>query len=368
MKVLDIAPTSDTFLHDVLAGLKLPQKRIPPKHLYDEAGSRLFERICGLKDYYVTRTEMGILRDSASEIASLVGEGCTLIEYGSGSSAKTRILLDRLRKPERYCPVDISRDYLIQASGELEKEYPSLDIVAVCADFSLPLSLPDEIVGRGPLNLAFLPGSTLGNFEPIETLRFLRNTARFVGRGGSLLIGIDLVKNHEVLERAYNDLEGVTAAFNLNLLSRINRELGGDLDPSKFRHRAFFNAEESRIEMHLVSLEDQEASIGPEGLKWRYFFGRGETIHTENSYKYRPASSAWPRRPASSSRRAGRIRDASSPSTCSSRSVPSIRRKPPRKPRRRRDRAKPGRLQPWRSDSSRKAEARRSRPGSASGT
>jgi L-histidine N-alpha-methyltransferase len=263
-----------TFREDVVAGLSLPQKALPPKYFYDARGSKLFERICRLPEYYLTRAELSLTRENISSIARFAGKGCELLEYGSGESLKTRLLIRALR-PKTYLPVDISVSALERAAKRLAREFPWLRIVPVAADFSRPLDLPPAKAPR----TAYFPGSTIGNLTPQEAHGFL---ARGRAHAGRMLIGTDLRKDANVLHAAYNDSRGVTAAFNLNLLARINRELGADFDLRRFAHYAFYNAPCGRIEMHLISLQEQTARIGAH----RFRFGRGESIHTENSYKY----------------------------------------------------------------------------------
>jgi dimethylhistidine N-methyltransferase len=277
------AALADSFREDAIAGLSLPQKVLPPKYFYDARGSRLFERICRLKEYYPTRSELALTRAHLGAIARFAGRGCTLIEYGSGESRKSRLLIEALR-PSVYVPVDISQDALRGAAASLRRRFPWLDILAVHGDFSQPLKIP---VGAGAgsfssRRVVYFPGSTIGNLTPAEAHAFMRMTRGQVGPRGAMLVGVDLKKDANVLHAAYNDARGVTAAFNLNLLARINRELGGDFDLRRFRHYAFYNAALGRIEMHLVSLAAQAVSIGDH----RFEFEPGESIHTENSYKY----------------------------------------------------------------------------------
>ncbi len=268
-----------TLQDEVLRGLAARHKCIAPKFFYDARGSRLFDAICELPEYYLTRTEMGILETCAGEVARLAGPECTLIELGSGASKKIRLLLEALR-PRHYLGIDISREFLLESMQRLAHDYPWLEVHAACADFTQDLDLPDcEGSGR---KLAFFPGSTIGNFEPIEALSFLQRVRRLVQPDGALLIGVDLKKDPQVLHAAYNDSAGVTAAFNLNLLERLRTELGAELDPKNFRHRAFYNATRGRIEMHLVSRRAQEIRV----LGQRFHFEPGESVHTENSYKY----------------------------------------------------------------------------------
>jgi dimethylhistidine N-methyltransferase len=262
------------FLQDVIAGLSLPQKSLPPKYFYDDAGSRLFERICRLPEYYLTRAELAITRNNIASIARFAGKGCELIEYGSGESLKTRLLIRALR-PAAYLPVDISEAALRGAQARLSREFPWLDIVPVNGDFSRPLDLPRARARR----VVYFPGSTVGNLTPDEAHAFLSMTR---GQARLMLVGVDLRKDANVLHAAYNDSRRVTAAFNLNLLARINRELGADFDLKRFAHYAFYNAAAGRIEMHLVSLHTQTVRIA----RHRFAFDAGESIHTENSYKY----------------------------------------------------------------------------------
>ena len=270
----------DNFLEDVVAGLSLARKQLQPKYFYDAAGSRLFERICELPEYYPTRAETELTRAHLDSIAAFAGAGVELIEYGSGPSTKTRILIERLR-PAVYVPIDISESALKRAAAALAAEFRWLNIQAVVGDFGRPLTLPafDAKHGR---KLVYFPGSTIGNLTPEEALSFLHMTRGLVGPDGAMLVGVDLKKDANVLHAAYNDAQGVTAAFNLNLLDRINRELRGDFDVSKFSHYAFYNPQAGRIEMHLVSLVHQTVNVG----RYRFSFDAGESIHTEISCKY----------------------------------------------------------------------------------
>jgi dimethylhistidine N-methyltransferase len=269
------------FLADVLAGLRSPRKTLPCKYFYDERGSALFERICDLEEYYPTRTELAILRAHGGEMADALGPACLLVEYGSGSSAKTRLLLDRLARPAGYVPVDISREHLLRTAERLRADYPRLPVLPVAADFTAAFALP-RTQRPARRRVVYFPGSTIGNFGPREAVALLRGVASLCGHGGGLLIGIDLRKQREVLERAYDDALGVTAAFNLNLLARINRELGADFDLARFAHRALWRDAASRIEMHLVSREEQRVRLAGETFQFR----AGETICTEHSHKY----------------------------------------------------------------------------------
>lgn len=267
------------FLADVLDGLSRPQKTLPCKYFYDACGSELFDRICELPEYYPTRTETAILRDNLDSIAGVMPSGPVLIEYGSGSSTKTRLLLDRLDDLAAYVPVDICGKHLLRSAWSLRARYPRLRVHPVCADFTRPFRLPD--FERRP-RVVFFPGSTIGNFGPTEAIDLLSGMAKVTGSGGGLLIGVDLLKPREVLEAAYDDSAGVTASFNRNLLTRINRELDGTFDPDGFTHQAIFNADDGRVEMHLVSRTDQVAEVAGRSFP----FAAGETIHTENSHKY----------------------------------------------------------------------------------
>ena len=267
------------FRREVVAGLSLPQKNLPPKYFYDEAGSRLFERICRLREYYPTRTELAITRANLAHIARFAGRHCALLEYGSGESLKTRLLL-RALKPSVYIPVDISEDALARAVRSLKREFPGLRIEPVVGDFSAPLDLP-SLKGRGR-PVVYFPGSTIGNLTPDQAHAFLAMTRGQAGPDGAMLVGVDLKKDAAVLHAAYNDAKGVTAAFNLNVLARINRELGANFDLGRFAHYAFYDPALGRIEMHLVSLARQAVRLG----RYRFTFSIGESIHTENSYKY----------------------------------------------------------------------------------
>lgn len=274
-------PEADIFRADVLTGLSARQKTLPAKYFYDRAGSHLFDRITRLDEYYPTRIETRLLRDSAVEIGRLAGPQTVIVEFGAGSLAKIRIILDALTDPRAYMPIDVSGAHLMAAAEQLRRDYPGLQIAPIVADFTEPLHVPlaDEVNVLG-----FFPGSTIGNFEPPEARRFMRRASEALPKGALFLVGADTKKDRAVLERAYNDGEGVTAAFNLNLLARINRELGGDFDLTRFAHRAFYNERLGRIEMHLESLAWQTVRIGSR----RVHFAAGETLHTENSYKYAP--------------------------------------------------------------------------------
>ncbi|MFQ5763402.1 MAG: L-histidine N(alpha)-methyltransferase [Rhodospirillales bacterium] len=272
----------EAFLDDVFRGLTRPQKKIPCKYFYDDRGSKLFSAICGLDEYYPTRTEMALLDAHGAEMADLIGSGVCLIEYGCGSLVKTRQLLDALDAPAVFVPIDISEDHLIRSAADLAADYPDLLVLPVVADFTRPIALPERALRRGGKRVGFFPGSTIGNFDHAQAAAFLGTIAETIGAGGGLLIGVDLKKDEDILVKAYDDAEGVTAAFNLNIIERINRELDGDFDASAFRHQALYNGDEGRIEMHLVSRRDQTVRV--QGRPFR--LAEGETIHTENSYKY----------------------------------------------------------------------------------
>ncbi|WP_339148785.1 MULTISPECIES: L-histidine N(alpha)-methyltransferase [unclassified Sutcliffiella] len=264
---------------EIVKGLEAPVKTISSKYLYDHHGSELFEEITELAEYYPTRTEMKIFNERIQEITLSVGNVHTLIEYGSGSSNKVKALLHNFASLKEYVPIDISRDFLFQSSLELAMQFPHITIKAVCGDYTAPLTLPLESSGK---KVIFFPGSTIGNFEPVDVRNFLIKSAQLLNEGDGFLIGVDTKKDLHTLERAYDDREGVTAAFNLNLLKRMNRELGANFNEEQFEHLAYYNEEKGRIEMHLESQCDQQVIIG----EHEFSFREGETIHTENSYKY----------------------------------------------------------------------------------
>jgi dimethylhistidine N-methyltransferase len=274
------AEAGSSFARDVIAGLTARPKRLSPKYFYDEIGAQLFEDITALPEYYLTRCELEILRERALDIARFFPADSALIEFGSGSSKKVRILLAAAPTIAAYVPVDISSEMLIQEAEELRRDHPRLAVLPVVADFTQPFSLPAAAAAMA--HTGFFPGSTIGNFEPHEACAFLRHAGRVLGRGAALIIGVDLVKDAKILNAAYDDAAGLTAKFNLNLLARINRELDGDFDLASFDHHAFYNRERHRIEMHLVSKKRQRVSVAGRGVEFR----AGETIHTENSYKY----------------------------------------------------------------------------------
>jgi dimethylhistidine N-methyltransferase len=276
----DAAEADSSFARDVIAGLTARPKRLSPKYFYDQAGAQLFEDITALPEYYLTRCELEVLRERAPEMARFFPPGSALIEFGSGSSKKVRILLAAAPTIVAYIPVDISSEMLVQEAEELRRDYPRLAVLPVEADFTQPFSLPAQAAGMA--HTGFFPGSTIGNFEPHEACAFLRHAGRMLGRAATLIIGVDLVKDVSVLNAAYDDAAGVTAKFNLNLLARINRELGANFDLASFSHEAFYNAERHRIEMHLASKKRQKVRVAGRAIEFR----AGETIHTENSYKY----------------------------------------------------------------------------------
>ena len=277
----EFQPQTDDFREQVLRGLRRPQKEVPSKFLYDERGSQLFDRICELNDYYPTRTESAIMREHASDMAALLGERCLLIEYGSGSSIKTRILLEHLRDPAGYVPVDISKEHLLSSARELARSYPQIPILPVCADYTdtYEVPRPEGTVSRSAV---YFPGSTIGNFIRSEAVLFLKHIAEVCGSRGALLIGIDLIKDKGTLERAYDDSEGVTAEFTFNLLERINRELDGDFQRKHFEYQALYNESHARVEMYLVSRVEQRVRIGDAEIHLE----EGERISTEYSHKF----------------------------------------------------------------------------------
>ncbi|HEX6550373.1 MAG TPA: L-histidine N(alpha)-methyltransferase [Gammaproteobacteria bacterium] len=277
----DYHPRPGDVRDEILAGLRAPRKMLPSKYFYDARGSELFDAICEQPEYYPTRTELGIMETHLPEMAAALGPRLLLVEPGSGSSLKTKLLLEALRDPVAYVPVDISRSHLVNAADQLNQRYPELEVLPVCADFSQPFELPvpSRAIRRAAI---YFPGSTIGNFEPAAAVRLLKQLRRLAGEDGALLIGVDLRKDVRILETAYNDSAGVTADFNLNILQRINQEMDGDFDLNRFRHHAPFNPAESRIEMHIVSTAAQIVHVGGE----RFSFREGEHIVTEYSYKH----------------------------------------------------------------------------------
>jgi len=277
----DLLQPRQGMLEDVLEGLACPQKQIQPKYFYDAEGCRLFEKICALPEYYPTRSELMLMRHHAQTMAQRAGAGCVVIEIGCGNSEKSRLLLDHLR-PSGFIAVDIAGEQLEASCRELAGAFPDMAIIALRADFAQPLDLPPDVLRVAGRRILYFPGSTIGNFTPREAQAFLRRWAPVLGRGGAALIGVDLAKDTHTLTAAYNDAQGITAAFNLNVLARLNRELNATFDLCAFRHHAFFNAAQQRIEMHLVSTRDQEVCVGGRPI----FFRKSETLHTESSYKY----------------------------------------------------------------------------------
>lgn len=279
VQLFDQQPDTSANLNEILAGLKQPQKTLSPRFFYDTQGSELFEKITQTPEYYPTRTERRLLSDNADAIAQCCGERCVLIEPGSGSSEKVRLLLDTVR-PDTYVPIDIAGEFLTDVTQALGEEFPWLDIKALCADFAhvdlAELALPQQ------QRVAFYPGSTIGNMTPEEAKTFLAQVADWVGPSDGLILGVDLHKDSDILNRAYNDAAGITEAFNKNALRNLNRLVGANFDVEKFQHQAFYNQELQRIEMHLVATEDHLVTIGGHVVTFR----ENETIHTENSYKY----------------------------------------------------------------------------------
>lgn len=277
----DFHPSEGDLETEILAGLSRDPKQLPPKYFYDKVGAELFDAITETPEYYPTRTEQTIMLDRAQEIANLVGPQASLIEFGSGSGLKTRILLENLHELAAYVPVDISRKQLLDVAREFSSDYPNIEVLPVCADFTKPFDLPSPKVA--PLkNVVFFPGSTIGNFLPDHALELLKAMARIACKGGALIIGVDLKKDEKILELAYNDKAGITAEFNRNMLVRMNRELQADFDLEQFKHEAIYNADKGRIEMHLVSEMEQTVSVAGKQIS----FDEGESIHTENSHKF----------------------------------------------------------------------------------
>ncbi|QUS40816.1 L-histidine N(alpha)-methyltransferase [Tardiphaga alba] len=272
-------PATTAFAADVTEALSQQPKKLSPKYFYDEAGSQLFEQITKLPEYYPTRTELGILRARGKDICSIIPKDAALVEFGAGATTKVRLLLEQCSFGA-YVPVDISGDFLADQAAELRKDFPTLDVLPVNADFTTTFDLPTDV--KAMPKVGFFPGSTLGNFDPHEACAFLRSARQILGKGALMLIGIDLEKDERVLQAAYNDAAGVTGEFNKNVLVRINRELGGDFDLGAFVHRAIYNKERHRIEMHLIAKKPQTVHL----LGRSFNFRAGESIHTESSYKY----------------------------------------------------------------------------------
>lgn len=281
VEILDLEPATSDFLEQVIAGLSASPRTLPSKFFYDARGAELFQQICELPEYYITRTETAILRAHGAEMAESIGANAELVGFGTGAGFKTRMLLEHLDNPIAYVPVDISKQRLIDSAAELSAAMPALEILPVCADYLQPMRLPTPT--RRPDHIAvYFPGSTIGNLEPEVARDFLRRVCKLCGRSGGLIIGVDLQKSRAILEPAYNDRAGVTAEFNLNLLVRANRELGADFDLGCWRHRAIYNKEAGRIEMHLLSERDQTVHVGGEAFS----FAAGEKIVSELSYKH----------------------------------------------------------------------------------
>ncbi|MFC1953763.1 L-histidine N(alpha)-methyltransferase [Chloroflexota bacterium] len=277
----DNSPGKEKFLAEVLSGLRKSPKELPSKYFYDRKGSDLFEQICCLDEYYIPATEDAIMRANIQEMASLIGPNALIIEYGSGECRKVRFLLKHLDRPVAYVPIDISIEQLMRVSKELALDYPELEVLPLRADYTGNINIP-ETTREYTRTIAYFPGSTIGNFDPIPAKNFLEHIAQVCSPGGGLLIGVDLKKNPSVLHKAYNDGQKVTAAFNLNLLIRINRELGADFDLDSFTHYSFYNPKEGRVEMHLYSNHEQTVHLDGSA----FFIDKGETIWSESSYKY----------------------------------------------------------------------------------
>jgi dimethylhistidine N-methyltransferase len=287
LEIADYEPETATFRRDVMAGLRKTPPSIPSKYFYDERGADLFEQICELPEYYPTRTELSISQTYAPQMAEALGPRCVLVEYGSGASLKTRVLLDHLKDPAAYVPIDISREQLARTAAALNEDYPALEVLPVCADYTGDYEIPEPSRGYRR-DAVYFPGSTIGNFTPERARAFLAHALERLGDDAGMLIGVDLKKDVALLEAAYNDAAGVTAAFNLNLLVRANRELGADFALDGFRHVALYAEADGRIEMHLESLRDQTVTLGGEAFD----LPAGTRIHTENSYKYSVAEFA----------------------------------------------------------------------------
>jgi dimethylhistidine N-methyltransferase len=277
----DLIQGQERFLAEVLSGLCKPQKELPSKYFYDERGSALFGRICTLEEYYIPGAEAAIMEANIEEMVDFIGPRVQLIEYGSGDCRKVRVLLDHLKDAVAYLPIDISQEQLLRESEDLASYYPDLEILPVCADYTSDFKLPVP-KRRSERTVVYFPGSTIGNFDPVPAKNFLQHIAGVCGAGGGLLIGVDLKKDPILLRRAYNDSEGVTAEFNLNLIHRINNELDADFETDAFEHYAFYNPKEGRVEMHLVSLKEQVVNIADHSI----YFAQGERIWTESSYKF----------------------------------------------------------------------------------
>lgn len=276
-----ITAAGKSMVEEVKKGLSKSQKQLPAKYFYDERGSKLFEQITRLDEYYLTRTEKAILKENISEISRCIGSNAMLVELGSGSSKKTRLVLDQVSDLTAYVPVDISEEYLLKVVSRLRIDYPQIPVIPIFSDYTSDFDLPN-LGGDYNRQVVFFPGSTIGNFNPEEIRSFMNNLTSATEKDSSMLIGVDLKKDKKVIEAAYNDSQGITAQFNKNILVRLNRELNAEFDVEQFSHRAFFNENKGRVEMHLISEAEQEVEIAGE----RFHFEKGESIHTENSYKY----------------------------------------------------------------------------------
>ncbi len=279
---LDLQPKQTNLLKEVLVGLSKVQKTIPPKFLYDDKGSNIFEKNCDLPEYYPTRAETEIFKTHSLQMAKMIGEGSLIIEPGSGSGEKVRYLLRQLESPSGYVPIEISKQILLRMTQELTLEFPNLRVLPICADFSQALDLPLSVESQKGMKVIFFPGSIIGNQNPSEAIELLRKFGKIIGPNGGLIIGVDLKKKKEAFKLAYDDPQGITSDFNLNLLERLNREVGASFDSKKFRHEAFYNEQLGRVEMHLKSIIPQIVRVNQTVFRFR----EGETIHTENSYKY----------------------------------------------------------------------------------
>lgn len=277
----DQAPEHAEALRDLLRGLQREEKWISSIYFYDATGSVLFDRITELPEYYLTRTETAIMREHGADMARIVGPEALVIEPGSGAGEKIRLLLRALDSPVAYVPIEIAREHLRKSAALLNRDFPDLEVLPVWGDFTQALDMP-EPERKARRRIVYFPGSTLGNFEPDDAAELLRNFARMVGEDGAALVGVDLAKEAALIEPAYNDSAGVTAAFNRNMLVHINRRFGADFDPEGFVHHAFYDRAQGRIEMHLKSLDEQTLHLGGQSIR----IARGETIHTESSYKY----------------------------------------------------------------------------------
>ena len=285
-ELIDMEPLVGTLLEESVAGLRANPPRLPCKYFYDAEGAKLFEQICELPEYYPTRTEIGILQKHLPDMARLIGANARIVEYGSGAGTKIRLLLNALQDAVAYTPIDISREQLTAAADQLQSDFPQLEIQPVCADYSSALTLPSPQRAFAR-TVVFFPGSTIGNFPPNEAVALLKRFARLAAQGeqaGGLLIGVDVKKSRERVEAAYNDSRGITADFNLNILKRLNREAGANFELAHWQHRAFWNEHSGAIEMHLVSNTEQEVRINGDCFK----FAEGDSVHTENSFKYSP--------------------------------------------------------------------------------